>query len=375
MHRILVLASVLMAGPVAAADYKPVICETAKPYAGKPAPALDLTAALNPPVMSQAPLDAAIAARLDAALADAGAKTGAADVGAAVVTPEGVWRSKGADRLFVWASAGKTLTAVAILQMVEAGQISLDDPVAKWIDGVPNGKAITVRHLLTHTSGLFSANEDLQFHKAPHRLSLTEELKILNRHGAMACPGEQWRYSNSGYALLGAILEAVDGKPYERVIADRIVTPLGLTHLRIVMADDALSDMVPLHTQGKEPVLDPRQPGAAGGVIASPEDMIAVWQALLGGRLLKPETVKGAFADLYPMFGEPPWYGQGVMVYALPGELWVGHSGGAPGVKAVVAYAPAHRAFVAVSLSADGGAEATANLLLRQLPGTATQGP
>jgi D-alanyl-D-alanine carboxypeptidase len=78
------------------------------------------------------------------------------------------------------------------------------------------------------------------------------------------------------------------------------------------------------------------------------------------------------FRDLYPMFGGSPYYGLGVMVYVVPQpdgktKLWMGHSGGAPGVNAVLAYSPSDSAFVAVALSGDGSAEATANLLLDAL--------
>jgi D-alanyl-D-alanine carboxypeptidase len=101
--------------------------------------------------------------------------------------------------------------------------------------------------------------------------------------------------------------------------------------------------------------------------------MIAFWQGLLSGKLLPQSVVESQFATLYPMFGQPMFYGEGVMVYDLPvasGEapsVWVGHSGGAPGVKAVVAYALREKAFVAVALTGDGSAEAAAALLLKQL--------
>lgn len=375
-----ILAGSLLTGMAQAGDYKPVRCSAAKPYAGAAQMAPDVTGAFGVPATPDSDLDTVTQQRLIEGLHKAMAATHAGAMTAAVAVPgKGRWQNAvttdgvATDKLFFWASAGKTLTAIAVLQLVEEGKLSLVDPVSKWINGVPNGDVITVGQVLDHTSGLFSANEDLVFRKSPHRMGLDEEVSILDRHGAMFCPGENWRYSNSGYALLGVILEKVEGKPYDRIVTERVIDKLGLKHMRMVTPDDGLSDVMPLVSQTAEVAIDPRQPGAAGGVVAMAADMVVLWQTLLDGGLLKPETVRGQFRALYPMFSRPQFYGQGVMVYALPvtpGEApatWVGHSGGAPGVKAVVAYSLKDKAFVAVAMTGDGSAEATAALLLRQL--------
>ena len=92
-------------------------------------------------------------------------------------------------------------------------------------------------------------------------------------------------------------------------------------------------------------------------------------QAVLGSRFLSRETTRRQFDKLYPMFGSHSYYGLGIMVYAPAGtsDRVIGHSGGAPGVKATTLWSPAHRAFVSVALTGDGSAEAAANLLLRAL--------
>ena len=116
----------------------------------------------------------------------------------------------------------------------------------------------------------------------------------------------------------------------------------------------------------------PGSAGPAGAMAASSEAVVRLWHAVLHDQVVKRATLEKMFTDLYPMFGNPPYYGLGVMVYEVPqpnGEvkLWLGHSGGAPGVKAVFAYSPSDHAFVAVALSGDGPAEAVANLLLNAL--------
>ena len=250
----------------------------------------------------------------------------------------GTWSEQtgaaGDNTFFMWASAGKSLTAVTILQLAQEGRISLDDPISKWVGDVPNGDAITIRHLLTHTSGLFSANEDLVVYKNPRHLALPEEISILQRHGALFCPGENWHYSNSGYDLLGVVIEKSKPNPMRTSSRARIAGPLGLQHLRAVGPGDNLAGVVLPVTTGSDRAIDPHEPGAAGGVVASAADMAIYGQALFSGRLLHADTFKAMFADLYPMFGEPAYYGEGIMVYRLPdGAIWIGHSGGAPGAS------------------------------------------
>jgi D-alanyl-D-alanine carboxypeptidase len=229
---------------------------------------------------------------------------------------------------------------------------------------------VTIRDLLAHTGGLFSANEDLKARAAHRAFSLEEDLAIVRRHGAMFCPGERWRYSNTGYALLGAIIETVDGRPYGDAITARIIAPLGLRHMRVLRPGEVGDDISAL-TSTKEAPIAPSWAGAAGPIAASADDIVRFWAALLDGRLLKPQTVQAMFAAPYPMFDAGTFYGLGVMAFEVPQSdgtraLWLGHAGGTPGAGAVVVYAPADRTFVAVALTGDGSATATANLLLSQ---------
>ncbi len=359
-----------------AQDYPPRVCASAVAYAGAPLRSPSIASAFAPRPMQAQPLDPALAARLDAAFERARVAVGAQTMSAAVMLPrQGLWRGSypaaSPTPLQYWASAGKAFTAVAILQLVAEGKLSLNDPVSRWIAGVPNGDAITIKHLLNHTSGLFSANEDARFRRSPHRLETVEEVRIIAHHGAIFCPGENWHYSNSGYALLGAILEHVEQKPLADIISDRVVRRLGDVRMRVILPNDPLSDIAQPAPADAQPAIDPRTPGSAGAIASDAAGMIAFLRALLGGELLPLDMVRAQFAELYPMFGSAESYGLGIMVYELPeGEVWLGHSGGAPGVKAVMAYSVQHDAFVAVALSGDGSAEASANLLLSQLDGT-----
>ncbi|UAL08630.1 serine hydrolase domain-containing protein [Caulobacter segnis] len=356
-----------------AADYKPVVCKSAVTYAGPP-----LHAPVAPPLLPEVPkaaLDPETVARLEAGFLRAKAATQAPVITAAILVPgKGGWeRTDSGDQppLLFWASAGKSLVAIVVLQLVEAGKLKLEDPIGQYVAGVPNGDVVTIRDLLAHTGGLFSANEDLKARAERQAHTLDEDVKIIARHGAMSCPGERWRYSNTGYGLLGKVIETVDGRSWQDAVDARIVKPLGLKSLRMLADGDKAEDVARL-VSAKEAPIAPAWAGAAGPAVGSAGDMARVWAALLGGQLLKQETVGAMFGKLYPMFDAGSFYGLGAMAVEVPGaegsrSLWLGHLGGTPGASAVVAYSVKDGAIVAAALTGDGSAAAAANLLLGQV--------
>jgi D-alanyl-D-alanine carboxypeptidase len=267
-------------------------------------------------------------------------------------------------------STTKTFTAVVVLQLVQEGRLTLTDPLARWLPAFPNAAAITVDHLLQHTAGVFSANEDLEARAEPRSRAPVESIDIAARHGAMFCPGQFWRYSNTGYTMLGQIIEAVDGRPYHEAVLARVLARFPGTSLRALAPREEPADIAPLlPTSPDEPRMVPNWAYSAGSIVGSAGDMVTFWHALLTGKLLDARRTALLFERLYPMFDEATFYGRGVMLYVLPADagsaVWLGHSGGAPGVKSIVAYSPADRAFLAVALTGDGNAQAAAFLLLR----------
>ena len=366
------LVVLALAGPLACAqDYKPVQCTAHAAYAGRPLhPAL--TGLAPSAALAEQPFEAATAQRLQETFTRTRQAAAAPAMSAALAIPgAGFWQQSvapGDASLLFWASAGKTFTAVVVLQLAQEGKISLDDTVSRWLAGAPNGDVLTVRDLLAHTGGLFSANEDLRARAAPRYRAPDETLAIARRHGAMFCPGENWRYSNTGYDLLGEIVRQVDGRAIEVAITARIITPLGLKNTRALSPGAGAPGVAPL-LSGRETPIDPSWAGAAGPIVANAADMLRFWAALMEGRLLKPETVAAMSATLYPMFDTGTFYGLGVMVFDIAdGErrnLWIGHAGGTPGAGAIVFYSPQDRAYVAVALTGDGPAAAVANALLK----------
>lgn len=360
-------------------SYEAVKCNMPFPYEGKPLFQKNVTLPANNYVIGD-DFDEITRLHLGKAMLEAMSLTKASFMSAAVASTNGSWQATlAADgsvqttRLY-WASVGKAFTATVIMQLVEEGKIALADPVSNWVPEIPNASTITIDHLLQHTAGLFSANEDLLVQKNPRYYSPTESIEISTKHGAMFCPGQWWRYSNTGFTVLGKIIEEVDGRSYHEAVNVRIGNRLMLSTLQALAPDEKVVDVAPLiSADGSEPTMYPSWGYAAGNVVSSAEDMVHFWHALLTAQLLSEESTIKLFEHLYPMFDNYTFYGRGVMLYSLPDstaedKIWLGHSGGTPEVNAVVAYIPEKKAFVAVALTGEKvSAPATAQLLIKQL--------
>jgi D-alanyl-D-alanine carboxypeptidase len=331
------------------------------------------------------PVPSALGTQLETRLQSVLAETGAPAATAAIGGPGvGLWqRSLGLARtaprapaddasLFHWASVGKAYTAVLVLQSVQHAKLALDQPVSTWWPQFPEGRYITVAHLLNHTGGLNAAEftaPPAATYQPPEALIATAQAS-----GSLFCPGGYWRYSNTGYVMLGRALELSEGVSYAELLQQRVLDPLGFTHSAFIGPGNPPVGLVTSHP-GNQPVGDAARatPFAAGAIAARADDVLRFWQALLTGRLLPASTVRASFATLYPMFdATDDHYGRGVMVKEWTDtqgrpRRWLAHQGGHPGDNAVVAYDPRLKVYVAVALNSDVSALATANALLQTL--------
>lgn len=379
------LGVILLPLSLLAATDHPVKCSQAQPYHG---PALRGPVALPSTeelaVFPVGKFPPALEENLSAALALAHSKTQAPVITAAVAVPGGgFWSAtRTLDPLAVapeylyWASAGKAFTSVLIHQLIEEGKLTLTTPIARWFPDYPNAEVITIEHLLTHTSGIFSFNHDLKFRAQARSHTPAELIAFAKKHGNSFCPGELWSYSNTGFLMLGIIVEKLDGCSYADAVDARIVRRLGLAHTKALTSITDRAEIAQPHPT--DPVETKvavafNLPYGAGCIVASAEDMVRFWHGLLAGKLLSPATVTGMFSTLYPMFDQRvSFYGRGVMVSDIPdqfADVWIGHSGGTPGIKAEIIYSQKTHAFVAVALTSDGSAQSTVNLLLKTLRG------
>jgi D-alanyl-D-alanine carboxypeptidase len=371
----------------------PLSCSSAGPYLGAPLhPALSINSLPSPQgsASPRATLPRDLGLLLDARVADILAQTGAPAVTVAVdVAGLGRWAStQGLARVapplpateataFSWGSVAKSLTALVVLQLVEEGQLKLDDRLARWYPQMPQADLITLEHLLTHTSGLATNALD-SFGQVPQTPSGL--VRAAATTPSVFCPGADTSYSNTGYLMLGLIVEAVEQQAFRDVLRRRIAEPLGLRRLRALdPGEEQPADVATPHR-----LRDPQADAGAwsrigpGNLVATADDMLTVWQALLTGRLLPLATVQRQWSQLYPLQNEGSpaagralwWYGQGVMLQEWTDDqgrrrTWLGHPGGTQTANALVLYDPLVNAYVSAAVNSEVSSAAVANALLQ----------
>ena len=289
-------------------------------------------------------------------------------LGIATRGPSGSWESGSSDaQRYYWASVGKLATSILTLQLVQEGLLTLDDRLQTWYPDLPRAGEITIEMLLSHRSGLPSHNEFEEFRNRTTAGTTEDVVRFLREQPLLFCPGTNWYYSNSGYMILGRILERVTGVSYARLIEQRIALVLNTPSLQALAAGDRPSDVAPIAPLSDEASFAPGDPFAAGNLVATPRDMLEFLSGALDGRLLAASSVEDATRLLYPMFDQNLYYGLGVMIYDTPEGLWLGHSGGVSGAHAVVAYVPSQDTFITVALTGQGSPESIARALLNKL--------
>jgi CubicO group peptidase (beta-lactamase class C family) len=251
-------------------------------------------------------------------------------------------------------SMNKMFTAVATLQLAEAGKLQLDDPIGKHLPGYPNKEVatkVTVRHLLTHTGGtgdIFGPEFE------EHRLQLREHrdyLKLYGRRGLTQEPGARFEYSNYGFVLLGALIEQVTGGSYDDYVRDHVFRRAGMRSTgalpeSVVVPDRAVGYLRSSPGSDWVPNTDtlPWRGTAAGGGYSTVGDLLRFAQALDSGRLISEATLAEATRPHQQQYG----YGFGVQGQGSLGSY--GHGGGAPGMNGELRVFP-QLGFVVVCLS------------------------
>jgi len=243
------------------------------------------------------------------------------------------------DMPFCLASLTKPVTATAVLMLVEAGRLALTDSLTHLLPDYPSGKApITVEHLLTHTSGIHEFSEIPEWW-AVHRqdVSLDQLIDLFKDHPHPFAPGTQWSYCNSGYILLGAIIEKVSGKSYRDFLADHIFSPLGMVHTCYEPTPGrVIPHMVSGYTGTPDAYLHAELFSnshfyAAGGLVSTVDDLARFCTALRSGKLLKAETLRRMWTPARLPDGAQTRYGCGWWVSTCRGRPVMEHYGIRPG--------------------------------------------
>ena len=309
----------------------------------------------------------------------------------------------GADTHFRIASNTKTMTAAVIVLLAQEGKLSLDDPVSKYVPGVPNGDNITITELLNMRSGLYTYDDDPEFwailERDPTKVwTPAEVLAIAFTHPPYFPPGTGYHYSNTNYALLGLIAEKIDGKPLASCLQDRLFGPLGL---KDTLLPAITSNTLPepysygylyggcsfrnltdkpyppdIQAAAKAGTLKPDDctdqnssyASAAGGVISTADDCATWIKALVGGKVLNTDYQRRWLDSLQPEDPSKPEgqkYGYGISQFSWGPNTIYFHGGEMPGFNSKISYDPTNKLTLIIwtnlTVSLDG--QQTANTL------------
>lgn len=282
------------------------------------------------------------------------------------------------DSLFAIGSVSKQFTCACILLLAEDGKLSVRDKVAKYYSGLTRANDITLLDLMNHVSG-YPDYYPLDFVDRRMQRPIAED-ELLRQYGGAALdfePGTKYSYSNTGYILLGRVVEKVSGESFGAFLTRRILQPLGLAHtvyepdladarLAKGHASFALSSPEPIAPEGRGWLC------GAGGIYSTPGDL-AKWDlALLDGQLLKPDSFALMTAPRTLAGGRISDYGCGLAVRTQNGRQILSHNGAVSGFSAYNAMIPSTRSAVIMLGNAEGGLGAlpgqVLSLLLKDAP-------
>ncbi len=267
----------------------------------------------------------------------------------------------------------KPMTAIVILQLVEEGELKLDDPISKYRPDVPNGDNITITQLLDMRSGLANYTEDPAFLEAmdqdKQRVWKPDELLAMaySKPPTFA-PGTGWHYSNTNYILLGLVMEKLTGKSVDELFLERLFSPLGLVNTVMPAPADASIPEPFAHgyqygdaqqSGGPDPALPPAEQQAAadgtllpddwsdinpswgwtaGSVISTANDLAVFVEALVDGRLLTPEMQRTRLQSIEPVDPSNTAFGYGLGMMRF--NTYYGHNGQIPGFNSFMVRDP-----------------------------------
>jgi len=259
-------------------------------------------------------------------------------------------------------SITKQFTAVAILMLADDGKLALNDPITRFFPDYPTGgKVITVEHLLTHTSGIASFTGKPNYvERMGQDLSVAQMIDGFKNDPLEFEPGTRYRYNNSGYFLLGAIIEKVSGLTYPRFLEQRIFVPLGMKDTAYEGFERSAAPRANGYSaKGKafEPAahLSMSQPYAAGSLVSTVDDLARWDAAITAGKLIKPASWKLAFTPYKLNPEKSTGYGYGWGVSTFQGVPAIQHGGGINGFSTYALRLPQQRIFVAVLANRDSG--------------------
>jgi D-alanyl-D-alanine carboxypeptidase len=310
-----------------------------------------------------------LASKIDALAAEQLAKPGGVGLSIAVAQRGKILVAKGyglADAelevpaneqtMFRIGSVTKQFTAAIVMHLVEQKKLALDDELAKYVPEFPlQGHKVTIQQLLQHTSGIKSYTEISEAWQKVWPLELThaELLDFVKDAPFDFEPGTDWHYSNTGYYLLGMVIEKVTGKSYAEELQLELCTPLQLARTRY----DSNRDLIKNRAQGyamdgehlvNDQMFGMEQPGAAGGIVSTAGDLVRWQMALTSGKVVSAESFKRMRTSTVLPNGHDTSYGFGLKIVEWAGKQRIEHGGGIFGFNSVLFWLPDEDLHVAV---------------------------
>lgn len=271
-------------------------------------------------------------------------------------------------------SITKQFTAVSILMLMEQGKLNLDDEITKYIPDYPTlGKKITIHNLLNHTSGIKSYTSMPSFISSAATDKTPKELIDVFKDEPMDFdPGEKWLYNNSGYIILGHIIEEISGKSYEEFISEHIFTPLKMNN----SCYGSKQRLVKNRATGYSPsengfrnatYLSMTLPYAAGSIMSTVDDMLLWHKAIHNNSLITGKTRTLAFTTTVLNNGAAENYGYGWQMNEINGVTSIEHGGGIFGYVTHGVYVPSKNVYVITLTNRDGSSPQDATVKMAAL--------
>ena len=261
-----------------------------------------------------------------------------------------------ATTVFRIGSVTKQFTSAGIMRLAEQGKLSLDDDVTKYVPNAPvQGRKVTIRHLLNHTSGIPSYTDVGPRFAGIMRQAISRDslIGLVRRDSLMFEPGTGFYYNNTGYYLLGMVIEKVTGRPYGEWLKEDMFTPLGLAGT-MYCADDAI---IPNRARGYDRTqaglrnasyIDMNHPYAAGSLCSTVGDLVAWTRAVAGGKVVSAASYKAMTSPIPYAPNRTMSYGFGLGVGKLGTHARVSHGGGINGFISSLAHYPDDSLVIAV---------------------------
>jgi CubicO group peptidase (beta-lactamase class C family) len=259
------------------------------------------------------------------------------------------------DSIFRLGSITKQFTAAGILKLVESGRLKLDDPLSKYVPDFPSGDGITIAQLLNHTSGVknYTAIKGYMEDKVQRDLSTAGLIAAFKNERPDFAPGTAWNYSNSGYVLLGAVIEAVTGKPWHVYLDQTLFRPLGMHNTGYALDPRLAAKQVVGYSFDHGRLVRSRpismtQPHAAGGLMSNVDDLLKWNRALHEGPVLTDASYARMITPVGPAADPAIGYGFGIFSSRVRTAKSLYHGGGIFGFVTALQYLPGPDITVAV---------------------------